>query len=96
MNDSYVSFFETHIRRLAAALGIPVEVLNLPIPAPLERVDVPALFTVWIDLTFGEEPADWQRNTDPQPLAGALAEAHELRSLTDAQGGPWICKVVPE
>lgn len=50
----------------------------------------PALFQVWIDLTYGTETPDWWWNSPPKPLAGALDECAKCR----AEG--WIAKVMPE
>lgn len=53
-------------------------------------VKVPALFQVWIDLSFGTEAPDWWWNSPPKPLSGALDECAKLRT------GGWIAKVMPE
>lgn len=97
MSAAYVSFVETHLRRMSAALGISVADLKLPIPAREEAVEIPALFVVWIDLNFGGEfgPPEWIENSEPQPLADALAEAREARLAYLTGGSPWVCKVEP-
>lgn len=50
----------------------------------------PGLFQVWIDLQFGDPPADWWWNSEPQSLKEALQEAAEER-----QRG-WVCMELPE
>jgi hypothetical protein len=50
----------------------------------------PGLFQVWIDLNFGEPPADWWWNSPPQSLQGALQEAAEARAVE------WVVRVLPE
>lgn len=58
----------------------------------------PLLFVVWIDLNFGGEfgPPEWVENSEPQPLADALAEAQEAREEWRRGGSPWVCAVVVE
>lgn len=50
----------------------------------------PGLFQVWIDLNFGESPADWWWNSEPQLLASALDEAAECRRME------YVAAVMPE
>jgi hypothetical protein len=40
----------------------------------------PLLFIVWIDDNFGYELPNWEWNSPPKPIEGALEEAQECRA----------------
>lgn len=50
----------------------------------------PGLFVVWIDTNCSVGVPDWEMNSDPQPLPGALDEAAEARA------GGFPAAVLPE
>lgn len=97
-----------HVDRSGAHYGVSLIGGVLVSLADLERLErhhaerlvapaVPALFVVWIDISFGGDgmPVEWEQNDEPMPLGDALRQLDELRH--DATlGGPWICKLVPE
>lgn len=94
--SAFGEYIAVQIAALATALEISPDALCAPIEceAPAE----PLLFVVWLDLSFGGEfgPAEWVENSEPQPLADALAEAHEAREEWRRGGSPWVCAVVLE
>jgi hypothetical protein len=59
-------------------------------PPMFVRAARPALYVVYIDVTYGLPLPKWMQNSPAKPLADALAEADALRR------DRWICKVEPE
>ena len=54
--------------------------MEIDVASVKQREDIkPLLFIVWIDDSLGYKLPNWEWNSPPQPIKGALEEAQECR-----------------